>query len=104
MATGGGPPPTTDRPAEVVVLERKFGYLVNSIDATSLIPAALSAGLITTQQRSECSGECDPYKRAEKFLGHLQRTVNGSHEKFYTFLHVLDQAGQESIAERLRGA
>ena len=103
MATGRGASTTTDRPAEVVVLQRKFSYLVDSIDPTSVIPAALSAGLITAQQRSECSGECDSYKRAEKFLGYLQRTVNGNHEKFHTFLHVLDRTGQEGIAEHLRG-
>ena len=104
MATGGETPPTADRPAEVVVLECKFDYLVKSIDAASVLPAALSARLITAQQRAACWVECDPYNRAEKFLGHLQRTVNGNLEKFHTFLQVLDGTGQESIAKHLRGA
>lgn len=95
---------TTDRPAEVVVLERTFSYLVNSIDADSVLPEALSEGLITDRQRSECSAELDPYKKAERFLGYLRRTVSGDHEKFNTFLLVLDRIGQETIADHLRGS
>ena len=94
---------TTHRPAEVVVLERNFSYLVESIDATSVLPEALSESLITARQKSKCSGESDPYEKADQFLGYLYRTVNGSHENLNTFLQVLDRTGQESIAKRLRG-
>ena len=91
---------TTHRPAEVVVLERNFSYLVESIDAASVLPEALSKGLITDRQKSKCSGESDSYEKANEFLGYLYRTINSNHKKLHTFLQVL---GQESIAERLRG-
>ena len=97
--------PVSHRPVEVVVLERMFGFLVGSIDAASLLPEARSEGLITVRQWSECSAEVrDSYKCAERFLGHLLKAVNGDHEKFHTFLQVLDRTGQEKIAEPLRGS
>ena len=91
----------TDRPAEVVVLERKFTYLVGIIDVASLLPEALREGLVTPLQSSECSGK---FHQAEKFLGYLQKAVNEDMEKFNTFLQVLHRAGQESIAALLRGS
>ena len=94
----------THRPAEAVVLERNFGYLVNSIDAASVLPEALAKGLITARQKSKCSGESDPYEKSDEFLGYLYRRINSNHKKFHTFLQVLDRTGQESIAERLRGS
>ena len=97
MATAAG------RSVEAEVLRLAFSYLVNSLDSTSLLPAALSAGLISYYQRSECDSETVPFKRAEKFLGHLQRAVNEDSNKYHTFIRVLQETGQASIASRLQG-
>ena len=91
-----------DRSAEKETLKLLFHYLVNSIDAAALLPAALSASLITEQQRSDCASEADPYKKAEKFVGHLQRAVNGDTANFRKFLKVLHITNQGSIATRLQ--
>ena len=40
-----------------------FEYLVDSIDAASLLPG-LSSKLITDRQRTDCVDEGDPYKKA----------------------------------------
>ena len=88
--------------AEQKTLKLMFSYLVNSIDTDSLLPAALSRELITERQRLECFSEPDPNKKAEKFLGHLQRAVNGGSENFHIFVQILDESGQESIASRLK--
>ena len=87
--------------AEQETLKLKFSYLVNSIDAAALLPAALSRQLITERQRVECFSEPDPYKKAEKFLGHLQRAVNGDSENFHIFVQLLNESGQAKIASRL---
>ena len=97
MATAAG------SSAESEALRLAFGYLVNSIDSNSVLPAALSAHLISDSQRSECASEADPFKKAEKFLGHLQRAVNGDSNKYYIFIRVLKETGQASIASRLQG-
>ena len=89
--------------SESEALRLAFSYLVNSIDSTALLPAALSAGLISESQRSECASETAPFKKAEKFLGHLQRAVNGDSNKYHTFIQVLKETGQASIAWRLHG-
>ena len=89
--------------AETEALNLAFSYLVNSIDAATLLPAAMSRQLITERQRSECASEVDPYKKAELFLGHLQRAVNGDNTKFHAFVQVLIETGQASIARRLHG-
>ena len=89
--------------AEPEALKLAFSYLVNSIDAAALLPAAMSRQLITERQRSECASELDPYKKAELFLGHLQRAVNGDYIKFHAFVQVLHDTGQASIAWRLHG-
>ena len=78
-----------------------FSYLVNSIDTDGLLPAALSRQLITEPQRVDCFIEPDPNKNAEKFLGHLQRAVNGDSKKFYIFVQLLNDSGQENIASHL---
>ena len=88
--------------AEQETLKLTFSYLANSIDAAALLPAALSRQLITNRQRLECFSETDPNKQAEKFLGHLQRAVNGDSEKFHTFVQLLNESGQASIASRLK--
>ena len=89
--------------AESEALRLTFSYLVNSIDSTTVLPAALSAHLISESQRSECASETAPFKRVEKFLGHLQRAVNGDSNKYHTFIQVLKETGQASIASRLGG-
>ena len=94
---------TTDFPAEVVVLERNFSYLVETIDANAILPEALSEQLITSRQHSESCAEADVYKKAERFLGQLQRKVKEDNVNFHTFLQVLSRTGHESIARRLRG-
>ena len=88
---------------ESKALRIAFGYLVTSIDLTAVLPAALSAGLISESQRSECDSETAPSKRANKFLGHLQRAVNGDSNKYHTFVQILKEVGQASIASYLQG-
>ena len=97
MATASG------SSAESEALKLAFVYLVNSINIPALLPRALSSHLISERQRSECASEPDPYEKAEKFLGHLQRTVNGDKNKYHTFIHILKEIDQSSIASRLRG-
>ena len=80
-----------------------FGDLVESIDTAILLPAALSSSLISEQQRSDCASEADPYKKAEKLLTYLQRSVNGDSNKFHTFVKILRETNQETIAVRLQG-
>ena len=88
--------------AEQETLKLMFSYLVNSINTDGLLPDALSRQLITERQRLECFSEPDPSKKAEKFLGHLQRAVNGDSNKFHIFVQLLNESGQESIASRLK--
>ena len=97
MATAGGS--TTEPEA----FKHSFSYLVNSIDAAALLPAALSINLITDRQKSECACEADPYKKAETFLGHLLRAINSHYENFHTFVQILEETDQAQIASRLRG-
>ena len=89
------PSTTTDRPAEVVTLQRTFSYLSGYIDVDAVIPKALSKGLITELQRLECS-ETSVYKQAEKFLEYLQRAANENQECLHTFLQILEEIGQDS--------
>ena len=100
MATAAG---CSASGAEPEVLNLAFSYLVNSMDAATLLPSALSRQLITQPQRSDCASEPDPYRKAEKFLGHLHRAVNSDNTKFHTFVQVLRETGQVSIASRLHG-
>ena len=101
MATGAAG--CSANAAEPEALKLAFRYLVNSMDVTSLLPSALSRQLITQPQRSDCASELDPFKKADKFLGHLLRAVNGDNTKFHTFLTVLRETGQVSIASSLHG-
>ena len=89
--------------AESEALKLQFSYLVNSIDTHMLLDAALNSQLISEPQRSECASEPDPYKKAEKFLGHLQRAVNGDSNKYHTFVQILKETGQAKIASRFQG-
>ena len=90
-------------PAEPVALKRSFSYLVSSIDTAALLPAALSRNLITDRQRVECYNEADSYKKAETFVGYLQRAVNTDYINFHIFVQILQETGQGKIASRLRG-
>ena len=94
---------TVGSPAESEALKHLFSYLVNSVDTAGLLPVALSRGLIMNRQRSECSNESDSYKKAETFVGFLQRAVNGDYYKFHAFVQILQETGQAHIASRLRG-
>ena len=89
--------------AEPEAIKHLFSYLVNSIDTAALLPAALSRDLITDRQRAECSNETDPYKKAETFLGYLQRQVNTDNENYHTIIQILKETNQAQIASRLRG-
>ena len=89
--------------AEPEALKHLFSYLVNSIDTAALLPAALSRNLITDRQRAECTNETDPYKKAETFLGHLQRAVNADCSNYHTIIQILKETGQVKIVSRLLG-
>ena len=97
MATAAG------SSAESEALKLSFSYLVNSIDTASVLRAALSAQLVSDSQRSECTSETDSYNKAEKFLGHLQRAVNGDSNKFHKFVQVLEETNQVNISHGLQG-
>ena len=84
--------------AESEALSQAFDYLVKSIDTTVVLPAAMGRKLITEFQRSECASEPVPYKKAEVFLGHLQRAVNGDRNKLHTFIQILYKTRQDKIA------
>ena len=86
---------------ESETLKQAFSYLANSIDATTLLAASMSRKLITEWQISECASEPNPYKKAEVFLCHLQRAVNGDYGKFHTFVQILHETGQNNIADEL---
>ena len=87
--------------AESEALRLSFGYLANSINAAALLSYAFSSNLITDHQRAECVAETNPFQKAEKFLGHLKRAVNGDSNKFHTFVQLLVDTGHSNIASRL---
>ena len=89
--------------AESEALRVAFSYLVNSIDSTSVLPAAYSHGLISDSQRDGCDSVEDSFKRAGKFVGHIQRAVNGDSNKYHVFIRVLNETGQAHMAARLLG-
>ena len=89
--------------AESEALKLALEYLVNSMDTPSLLPAALSRGLIREQQKAECASVSNPYQKAEKFLEYLQREVNGDSSKFFTFVQLLVDTGHSNLASRLLG-
>ena len=89
--------------AEPEALKHSFSYLVNSIDTAVLLPAALSKNLLTDRQRTVCYNEADPYKRAERFVGYLQRAVNANYNNFHDFVQILQETDQAKIASHLRG-
>ena len=100
MATASGAALSS---AEAETLKLALEYLVNSMDTSSLLPAALSRGIIREQQRAECTSVSNPYQKAEKFLEYLQREVNGDKKKFHTFVQLLVDTGHSNLASCLRG-
>ena len=90
-------------PAEPEALRKLFSYLVNNIDTTALLSVALSRNLMTDQQRLECSNEANLYKKAEMYLGHIQRAVNAKCHNYHTFVQILQQTDQVKIAYHLSG-
>ena len=90
--------------AESEALKLAFGYLARSINADSLLSDAFSSDLITEHERAGCFAETNPYKKAEIFLGHLQRQVHGDKNKFHSFVQLLNSsAGSVNLATHLRG-
>ena len=89
--------------ADSEAFKHSFSYLVNSIDATALLPAALSTNLITSQQRSECATKTNPKEKAETFVGYIGQAVNGDYDNFHIFIQILKETGQAHIASRLHG-
>ena len=89
--------------AESEALKLAYSYLVNSMDTSSLLPAAHSRGLIREQQKADCTSETNQYHKAEKFLDHLQREINGDSSRFPTFVQLLVDNGHSNLASRLRG-
>lgn len=83
--------------AESEALNQEFSYLADSMDTTALLQPSMGRKLITARQRSECANESDPYKKAELFLGHLQRKVNGDCDKFHTFVQMLQETNQGKL-------
>ena len=97
MATAAG------SSVEAETLRLAFPYLVNSrIDSTStaVLPAPLSACLISESQRSECDSETDSFMRADKFLDHMREAVNNN---YHTFVQALKETSQARIASLLEG-
>ena len=88
--------------AELEALLQEFTYIISSIDIGCLLPAALSRSLITHQQRLEYVYEPDPVMKAKKFFGHLMGALKGNSNKYYTFIQILHETGQTSIASRLQ--
>ena len=88
-----------DTTPELEALKLAYDYLVNSIDASELLPGALSKNLITHRQKEECSEAVGQHKKAEKLLEYLIRKVSSDRSNFYTFVGLLDQKS----ASRLQG-
>ena len=97
MATATGGAVSVSSLAEAEALKLALEYLVNSMDTPSLLPAALSRGIIREQQKAECASESNPYKKAEKFLEHLQRGVKGDSSKFLPFVQLLVDTGHSNF-------
>ena len=94
---------TSSPSPESQALILQFEYLYRSIDVTPLLPGALSAGVITESQRSECAEQPHGRKRVEKFLDHLVRRVNGDTSNLHKFLQILRQTEHDVIASCLQG-
>lgn len=85
----------------VAAFEKQFNYMVDSIDAGSVAPAALSEGLIADRQRDECLHEQSSYKKAELLLGYIRRAISGQHDNFFKFVRILRNTGHSTQATQL---
>ena len=81
--------------------EAQFEYMVRSIDAGTVAPACLAAGLINDRQREECFRESSSYKKAELLLGYVKRSITGDGTKFDTFVAILRRTGYSRQADTL---
>ena len=88
-------------PPHEATFEAQFDYMVDSIDAGSLAPACLAAGLISERQREECFRESSSFKKAELLLGYVQRSIKGDRTKFDTFVTILGRTGHSSQTDKL---
>ena len=88
-------------PPHEAAFEAQFDYMVDSIDAGSLAPACLAAGLINDRQRDECFRESSAFKKAELLLGHVKRSIKGDRTKFDTFVAILRRTGHIRQADKL---
>ena len=88
-------------PPHEAAFEAQFDYMVDSIDAGSLAPACLAAGLINDRQRDECFRESSAFKKAELLLGHVKRSIKGDGTKFDTFVAILRKTGHKTQADKL---
>ena len=94
MAEAAGPP-------HEAAFEAQFEYMVKSIDAGTVAPACLAAGLISDRQREECFRESSSYKKAELLLGYVKRSITGDGTKFDTFVAILRRTGHIRQADKL---
>lgn len=88
---------------EAEALSVSTPYLVSSVDINSLLLAALGRRLINDRMRTECVNETDAYRKAEKFLEHVQRATNADKRNFHIFLEILKETGQTVIESHLNG-
>ena len=88
---------------EEKTIRLKFQYLVKSLDVSSVLPAAYSAGLIDDNQRLECGSYSNPYKKTEVFVGIIGREVAANSKNLRTFIQILYNTSHTSIAQRLEG-
>ena len=87
---------------EIKILRCAYSYLVDSLSVGSVLPEARARGLITVRDYEDCKAEPTVYKQAEKFMMCVERTIIADRGKFESFLSILKQCGQKSIAEYLR--
>ena len=88
--------------AEIKTLRCAYDHLVNTISVDSVLPAARAAELITVRDYENCKAEPTACKQAESFVVCVEKAVIADPGKFDSFLSILGQCGQKSIAEYLR--
>ena len=88
-------------PPHEAAFAAQFEYMVRSIDAGTVAPACLAAGLINDRQREECFRESSSYKKAELLLGYVKRSITGDGTKFDTFVAILRRTGHSRQADKL---
>ena len=88
--------------AELKTLRSAYDHLVNTISVDSVLPAARAAELITVRDYENCKAEPTACKQAEIFVVCVEKAVIAYPGNFDSFLSILGQCGQKSIAEYLR--